>query len=223
MLCIFNLNTQTPTTNNSNSNNPNANNSEPPLEGGNNVTVSLQQTASGVYVPVPLATGPPPAPSYGIFAPHHTSGAPQAPGMGIHPSYMPGVSPQFIAHCNIPPPANIYGTGTGSDNTENVSSSEMGTNNAGVGGGGGIIGMGSPTGIQFQCPNYPPPPIPFYYTTNGVNAASGSGNASGALTTAGNNVHLVTPFAHHQVAGSTSSNQIALTSPHATMGTQVIN
>ena len=228
MVCTFNLNTQTPTTNNSN--NPNANNTEPPQEGGNNVghlPMSLQPTASGVYIPIPLTTGPPPAPPYGIFAPHHTSGTAQVPGMGIHPSYMAGAPPQFIAHCNLPPPANIHGTlntaGTGSDNTENVSTSEMGTNNAGVGGGGGIIGMGSPTGMQFQCPNYPPPPMPFYYATNGVNAAAGSGSANGTVTTAANSVHLVPPFAHHQVAGSTSSNQIALTSPHATIGTQVIN
>ncbi|TMW44522.1 hypothetical protein DOY81_010399 [Sarcophaga bullata] len=105
--------------------------------------------------------------------------------MGIHPNYMPGAPPQFIAHCNLPPPVNIHGTlntaGIGSDNIENASNSEMGTHNAGVGGGGGgIIGMGSPTGMQFQCPNYPPP-MPFYYATNGVNSASASGSSNGTV------------------------------------------
>lgn len=195
----------------------NANNLEQTHEGGNSVghlPISLQPTASGVYIPIPLTTGPPPPPPpYGM------------PGLGIHPSYLSGPPPQFITHCSLPPPPTIQGalnsTVAGSDNTENALSSEMTTNNTG-GEVGSVISMGPPTGMQFQCPNYPPPPVPLFYATNGVNTSSGSGgSAIGTVAAPTNNVHLVSPFSH-QVAGSTFTNQTAFASPHATMGTQVI-
>ncbi|KNC26490.1 Protein ovarian tumor locus [Lucilia cuprina] len=225
-------NSQTPTTNNSNTNTmiTYANNSEQINEGltaggiGNagQMSIAMQSTAGGVYIPIPMTGGPPPPAPYGIFAPHPTAaaGAHPANGMGMHPNYMTGPPPQIITHCGLPPPvaaqqhANLSGgmnTAAGSDNMENVCNTEMATNNAA-----GLIGM-PPPGMQIQCPNYPPP-MPFYYSANSANSMGGNGVAGAPMPNAANGVHLVSPFSH-QVPPSTPSNQTAFASPHPSMAT----
>lgn len=169
---------------------------------------SMQPTTTGVYVPIPMTTGPPPAP-YGIFATHPTAaGSHQSPGVGMHPNYMAGPPPQIITHCGLPPPQQ---TGI-PDNMENICNLEMTTNN------GGLMSM-PPPGIQISCPNYPPP-MPFYYSANGVNSIGGSsGGVSAPISASANGVHLVAPFSH-QVTPSNQPTTFA--SPHPSMGTQVI-
>lgn len=182
------------------------------------MAVSMQSTTGGVYIPIPMTAGPPPP--YGIYAPHpSTAGAHQGPGVGMHPNYMTGPPPQIITHCGLPPPQqqapmhSAMNSASGTDNMENLGNSEMTTNN------GGLIGM-PPPGMQIQCPNYPPP-MPFYYSANGVNSIGGSGGG-GPMPASANGVHLVAPFSH-QLAPSTPSNQTTFASPHPSMGATQVN
>lgn len=171
------------------------------------MAVPMQSTNGGVYIQMPMTSGPPPP--YGLFTPHPAGGH-QAAGLGMHPNYMNGPPPQLTPH-GLPPPS-IHGgaanSTTSSENAENICNTEMLANN-------GLLGMGS-GGMHLQCPSFPPA-MPFYYSTSGVPTSGGSG----VVPTSSNGVHIVAPLPHHQVVSQASSNQTAFSGTHPAVGSQV--